>query len=34
MYVLTVESPYRRARIMSYLIQIKPVPHVKVRCTL
>ena len=25
MYVLTVESPYRRARIMSYLIQIKPV---------
>ena len=34
MYVLTVESPYRRARIMSYLIQIKPVLYVKVKCTL
>ena len=34
MYVLTAESPYRRVQTTSYLIQIKPVPHVKVRCTL
>ena len=34
MYVSTAGSPYRRAQTTSYLIPIRPVPHVKVRCTL
>ena len=34
MYVPTAEYPCQRARITSYLIQIKHALYVKVRCTL